>query len=716
MKQILQNIRTGETLLTEVPSPPVSAGHLLVATQASLISLGTERMLVEFGKAGYLSKARQQPEKVRQVLSKVATDGLFPTLESIRSKLETPLELGYCNAGVVVEVGRDVLGFNVGDRVASNGGHAEIVRVPTNLCAKVPDEVEFESACYTVAASIALQGVRLAEPTLGERFVVIGLGLIGQLAVQILKANGCQVMAIDLEPTKCELASPFCDETLHSTTDLAGVLSATSGFTQGSGVDGVLVTASTKSNDPMNFAAAMCRKRGRIVQVGATGLQLDRDPLFKKELRLQVSCSYGPGRYDPLYENQGLDYPSAYVRWTEQRNFQAVLELLRSGVLRVNHLTTHRFSINDAAKAYAEVTTSRSALGIVLQYPSTDLPLTDKRSRRTISVHSTEPVTHRETNRSSARISVIGAGVFSSRSLLPQLKRAGATLQSIASSGGVSAAHCAKKFGFQSATTDSEGLLRDPNTDAVVIATRHNTHARFAIDALQNRKAVFVEKPLCLLPEELEKIAIAHEAAVNPILMVGFNRRFAPLTRKMKELLDGIREPKTFIVTVNAGVLPDDHWHHERESGGGRVLAEGCHFIDLLRYLVGSTISRIEAVQVGENRYLQHCDDKVSITLRFGDGSIGTIHYFGNGPMSFPKERIEVFTNGKALQLDNFKSLRGFGWPKFRKATLWKQDKGHAGAIEAFVDAVRLQQPSPIRFDELVEVTQTCFEINQIAS
>lgn len=712
MKQVLQNLRSGETSLVDVPAPGAAPGTLLIATRASLISIGTERMLVDFGRASYLQKARQQPEKVRQVLDKVRTDGLFATYESIQAKLDTPLELGYCNAGVVVDVGRGVDGYRVGDRVASNGSHAEIVRVPMHLCARIPDGLPFDHACYTVAGAIALQGVRLAEPTLGERFLVIGLGLIGQLLVQILEANGARVLAIDLDGEKCDLAKPFCTSVARAGDDPGLLQAAVDRFTAGAGMDGVIIAASTRSSAPMNHAATVTRKRGRIVQVGATGLELDRTPFFKKEIRFQVSCSYGPGRYDPVYERANVEFPLPYVRWTEQRNLEAVLDLLAGGKLRVAHLTTHRFPIDRATSAYEVVSADRRALGIVLDYPTADSPPVPATALgRTITI----PGTVSTPPTGKAVVGVVGAGSFAARFLVPNLRRTGAKLKTIASSGGVSASHCARKFGFGGASTDPAAVLGDDEITALVVATRHDTHARFVIDGLRAAKAVFVEKPLCLTAEELTEIDAAYRACAAPLLMVGYNRRFAPLVVEAKKRLDPIREPKAIVITVNAGVLPADHWHLDPREGGGRLLAEGCHFVDLLRFLVGHPAERLEAVQMG-GLSQDVSSDTMSLTIRFQDGSLGTLHYLGNGPASFPKERIEAFVAGRALRIDNFRVLRGFGWPGLRTIRCWRQDKGHQAAMARFINAVEGTEAAPIPYGELVEGMELCLHAREIAS
>jgi predicted dehydrogenase/threonine dehydrogenase-like Zn-dependent dehydrogenase len=714
MRQILQELGTGETIVAEIPCPAAPSGGMLIRSARSLISAGTERMVVEFGRSGWLDRARQQPEKVRQVLEKMLTDGPVATLEAVRSKLDQKITLGYCNVGVVQALGSEGRGFAVGDRVVSNGPHAEMVAVPWNLCARVPDSVSDDAAVFTVLGAIGLQGIRLAAPTLGESFVVTGLGLIGLITVQLLRANGCSVLGIDPDPAKTALARRFGAQTvdLDRGEDPLAVAEA---FSRGRGVDGVLITAATSSNEPVTQAARMCRKRGRIVLVGVAGLQLNRADFYEKELSFQVSCSYGPGRYDPAYEAAGQDYPLGFVRWTEQRNFEAVLDMMAARTLDVEPLITHRFELSEAAQAYDLLTSGREPyLGILLQYPASDQPAP---SARTVSF-TAAPGAGAEAAAGAASIAVVGAGNYASRVLIPALAQGGATFIGVASSGGVSAAHVARKYGFAEATTDANALIGDPRVNTVVVATRHDTHARFVCQALAAGKHVFVEKPLAIAAAEIDAIEAAWRAARparQPILMVGFNRRFAPHVVRMKSLLDSVHGPKTFMVTVNAGALPANHWTQAANVGGGRIIGEGCHFIDLLRFLAGAPIERWQVMSLGGAGEGGVRDDKTSITLGFADGSIGTLHYFANGHASFPKERIEAFCAGRILQLDNFRRLRGYGWRGFDKMNLWSQDKGQAACAAAFVTAIREARSAPIPFDEVIEVARATIAIGETA-
>lgn len=698
MRQILQNLSTGESELVDAPAPQARRGSLLIDTRASLISTGTERMLVDFGKSGLIAKARSQPEKVRQVLDKVATDGLFTTVDAVRAKLGQPIPLGYCNVGVVRESGAE--GFRVGDRVVSNGPHADIVSVPKNLCAQIPECVSDEAASFTVVASIGLQGIRLAQPTLGESFVVTGVGLIGLLTVQMLRAQGCRVLAIDFDQTKLELARSFGAEICNPGAGEDPV-SVGIAFSRGQGVDGVLVTASTKSSDPIAQAARMCRRRGRIVLVGVTGLELNRADFYEKELSFQVSCSYGPGRYDPGYEDHGNDYPLGFVRWTEQRNFEAVLDMLASGALSVAPLISHRVAFEEAQRAYQLLSTDKAALGILLTYNHP----TEARHLRSVALTDASI-----TGSGKAVVGFIGAGNYASRMLIPAFKNAGATLHSISSAGGTSAVVHGRRTGFAHATSDTDGLIENSEINTVAIVTRHNSHARFAAQALRAGKHVFVEKPLALTHEELKDVEAAH-ADSGKHLLVGFNRRFSPQVQTMKRLLAAVKAPKSFVMVMNAGDIPVDHWTQDPAVGGGRIVGEACHYIDLMRFLAGAPIASVQARRMGDTSAVAVTEDKASITLGFEDGSFGTIHYLANGGASFAKERVEVFTAGRTLQLDNFLKLRGFSWPGFRKQNLWRQDKGQAACAMAFINAVETGGAAPIPVAELFEVARVTIDV-----
>ena len=699
MKQVLQSLRDGHTEVADIPAPGARAGQLVIHTTRSLVSAGPERMLIAFGKGSLLAKARQQPDKVREVLAKARTDGIGATLDAVRSKLDQPIPLGYCNVGRVATVGAGVTGFAVGDRVVSNGNHAEVVAVPRNLCARIPDGVGDEAASFTVLAAIGLQGIRLAQVTLGECVVVTGLGLIGLLAVQMLRAQGCRVLGIDLDPARLELARRFGAETVNIGQG-EDPIAAAQAFSRGAGVDAVLITASTSSNEPVSQAAKMSRKRGRIILVGVTGLELSRADFYEKELSFQVSCAYGPGRYDPAYEQGGHDYPIGFVRWTEQRNFEAVLDLMASGALDVGPLITHRFPITEAAEALALLTSDRAAMGIVLEY-SPDLRGADL-ARQRVAL----PTVANAAVPAQGRIGFLGAGNYASRMLIPAFKAAGGSIAMVVSAGGVSAVHAGRKNAAAEAATDEHACLDAPDIDTVVIATRHDAHARQVLAALRAGKHVFCEKPLCLTLNDLDEIEAEARARPGQLLMVGFNRRFAPHIVRMKALLATTPEPKSFIVTVNAGAIPADHWTQDRAVGGGRIIGEACHFIDLLRHLAGAPIVTQTTLALGQPQGGSAPSDTATITLGFADGSVGTVNYFANGHKGFPKERVEVFVAGRVLQLDNFRRLTGWGWPGFAKMSLWRQNKGVVEATAAFLTAIREGKANPVPLEETIETSR----------
>ncbi|WP_244468804.1 bi-domain-containing oxidoreductase [Devosia limi] len=679
---------------------------MIIATRTTLVSAGTERMLVEFGKAGLISKARQQPERVGQVLSKMRTDGVLPTIDAVRSKLDQPLPLGYCNVGVVMETGKGVTGFQKGDRVASNGGHAEVVGVGRNLVASIPDNVSDEAAAFTVVGAIALHGIRLANPTLGETVAVVGLGLVGLLAVQLLHAQGCRVIGIDLDPAKVALAERF-GATGVCPSRGEDVLARADTFSRGRGIDAVIITASTSSNEPVQQAAKMSRKRGRIVLVGVTGLELSRADFYEKELSFQVSCSYGPGRYDLNYEEKGQDYPIGFVRWTEQRNFEAVLDMMAAGKIDVAPLITHRFPFAAAPDAYGILVSKTPHLAILLEYElraeagETLVMLAHPSGASTPAGSIGEP-----------RVSFVGAGNYASRVLVPAFVKAGASLQMISSSGGTSASQIGRKYGFKSATTELDRVFSDTESNAVAIATRHDSHAELVCRALTAGKAVFVEKPLALTLDELDRVQEVHDSleaeGKRPVVCVGFNRRFAPQIETMRTLLGTSDQPKSVIVTVNAGPIPPQHWTQDPLAGGGRIIGEACHFVDLIRSLVGAPIKGSIAASIPRNDGVP--PDTATFTLHLADGSIGTVHYFANGSQTFPKERVEVFCGGKILQLDNFRRLVGFGWRGFSRSTLWRQDKGQVQCASAFVKAVKDRQ-APVPFAELAEISRVSIEV-----
>ncbi|MEA3198299.1 MAG: hypothetical protein QOF32_2351 [Gammaproteobacteria bacterium] len=709
MQQLLQSLADGRIVLEEIPVPSPASGAVLIRTSRSLISSGTERMLLEFGRANWIEKIRQQPEKAYQVLDKMRTDGVAATLEAVRSKLDQPIPLGYCNVGRVIEAGAGATEFSAGDRVVSNGSHAEFVAVGRNLCARIPESVSDDEAVFVPLAAIALQGLRLAAPGIGERFCVIGLGLIGLITVQLLRANGCRVLGVDPDPAKSALAAKLGADVV----DLrAGedVLKIAERFSAGQGMDGVLITAATDSNEPIEQAARICRQRGRIVLVGVTGLELNRADFYKKEISFQVSCSYGPGRYDEVYENRGIDYPFGLVRWTEQRNFQAVLQLMESAQLDVRPLISHRFAFGSGGAAYDLLADrTQTSLGIVLDYK------TEPDAPAIVRKISLQPAASGAVTGNPA-VAFIGAGNYAGRVLIPAFRASGARLFAVATASGINAARYGRQYGFEMVSTDVDAVLGAPEVDVVVIATRHDTHAQFVQRALAAGKHVFVEKPLAITASDIDAIETALRDAVrqNPLaLMIGFNRRFAPLAIRMKALLGAVREPKSFVVTVNAGAAPAGHWTVE-PAGGGRIVGEACHFVDLLRFLAGSPITGSVARRTdgGDGR---SADPSVCITLSFADGSLGTIHYLTGGHSSFPKERIEAFAGGRVLQLDNFRQLRAFGWPGFKSQRLWRQDKGQIACAAAFISAIKAGAGSPIPLEEILEVSRATIAASEAA-
>lgn len=688
MRQLIQNLKDGSTLLEEVPAPTVQPGKVLVRTRSSLVSLGTEKMLVDFGKAGWIEKARQQPERVKQVWEKIQTDGLRPTLDAVRSKLNQPIPLGYSNAGVVVAVGEGVHAFKTGDRVVSNGPHAEVVSVPENLAARIPDTVSDEEAAFTVVGAIALQGIRLLQPTLGETFVVIGLGLIGQLTLQLLRAHGCTAIGFDIDEDKLRLARSLGFRAEHPETAAPEQLALQ--LTGGKGADGVIITASSKSNDIIAQAAHACRKRGRIILVGVTGLEIQRSDFYEKELSFQVSCSYGPGRYDSAYEQKGLDYPIGFVRWTEQRNFEAVLQTIASGRLNVQALVTERVLLEDYGKIYGAMG-EHASIASILQYP-------DDASLRTVVSYNNTP------RRGKGIIGLIGAGSFSSGVVMPLLKKLQAPVQSIASAGGLSAAQLARRFEVPQAVSDYQAVLDDASVDTVWIATRHHQHAEQAAEALQAGKHVFLEKPLAINESGLSLLEAAL-SATDRQFTAGFNRRFAPLAVKARQLLGDTPVPFHFSMTINAGALAAGSWISDPETGGGRIIGELCHFIDLAASWAGEAVEAICADG-------DAATDNVSVLLRFKGGTRGTINYFSNGSKAYPKEHYELFQSGRVLVLDNWKKLSGYGFKNFSSSS-GSQDKGHEPLFRAFLQKVKQGGAPLVPYASLVNTTRATFAVLQ---
>jgi predicted dehydrogenase/NADPH:quinone reductase-like Zn-dependent oxidoreductase len=691
MKQIVQSFKTGETILEEVPAPQAKRGCLLIQTTKSLVSLGTERMLVEFGKSNYLQKARQQPDRVKQVLDKVKTDGLIPTIHSVFNKLGEPIPLGYCNVGKVIAVGEGVSGFEVGDRVTSNGAHAEVVCVPKNLVAQIPDNVTDEEATFTVIGSIGLQGVRLLNPTLGETVVVIGLGLIGLLTTQLLKANGCRVIGVDLDEEKLALAKKWSIIPYNS--GKGDVVKFVEEQTNGIGADRVIITASAHTEAIISQAARMSRKRGKIVLVGVVGLNISRAEFYEKELTFQVSCSYGPGRYDDDYENKGMDYPLPFVRWTEKRNFEAILQAVSSGNLSVKEMITEEVNLADYGKIYDNIGSHRSIASIINYTPVKDpVTLSNTVTLRNLNFSGTNGV-----------VGIIGAGNFTKMTMLPALKDSGAHFKYIASQSGLSGTLMAKKYGFSQSTTNYKDILADNEVDLVMITTRHNLHAKMVVEALNAEKNVFVEKPLALNEDELQQIIETYKKS-GKSLTIGFNRRFSPHIEKIK-LLVGTGQMNV-IATMNAGFIPSNVWVHDIKTGGGRIIGEACHYIDLITFLTGSRVKAVCMNAMGINP--EENSDNASILLKMENGSTGIINYFANGSKAYSKERVEVFSQERTFIMDNFRRTEAFGVKGFSKMKT-AMDKGHKSQFHRLIETVRKGGESLIPFDSIVNTTRASF-------
>ncbi len=703
MRQLVQSYRTGEMNVEDVPPPALRPDGVLVRTVRSLVSAGTEKMLVDLARKSLVGKARARPDLVRKVLTTARKQGVMNTLQKVRTKLDTPIPLGYSSAGVVVEVGAHVPELRVGDRVACAGAgyanHADYAYVPRNLCARVPDGVTLEAAAFTTVGAIALQGVRQAAPTLGERVAVLGLGLIGQLTVQLLRANGCRVLGFDPNPARAKLA-----EALGAHRAVSEELeTAAERFSEREGMDAVIVAASTPGAGPLEQAGEISRLRGRVVVVGLVGMQIPRSVYYQKELDVRMSMSYGPGRYDPDYEERGFDYPPGHVRWTEQRNLEAFLDLLADGRIDVAALTTHRFPIDSALDAYSLISEGRDPyLGVLLEYGADDE-----------AVVAPEPSVRLDAaprDRERLGVGLIGAGSFGRSVLLPALRAAGGTDPVvIASAGGMTARQIGEQYDFRRATADAQDAIQDPDVDAVFVLTRHNLHAPLVISALEAGRHVFCEKPLCLDREELDAIARAREGTQGDV-MVGFNRRFAPLVEELVAHFADRSHPLVMQYRINAGFIPADHWVHDPVEGGGRIIGEVCHFVDLLQFLAGAPPEQVQAACIaGDTRY--RGDDNVVVSLRFADGSVGTVTYTALGDPGYPKERLEVFGESRVAALDDFRSLELARGGRISRSRSSNQDKGFEKELRLFVEAARTGGPMPIPFEQAAATTRATLAI-----
>lgn len=695
-------MKTGVLSVADVPPPTVRRGHLLVRTAASLISAGTEKSKVDLGKKSLLGKARERPDLVKKVIDKVKSEGLASAFTAVKAKLDTAIAMGYSAAGTVVEIGEGVDGFSVGDRVACAGAgyasHAEMNSVPKNLCVRIPDQVTFDEAAFGTLGAIALQGVRLAVPTLGEAVVVIGLGLLGQITIQLLRANGCRVLGVDTDETKFDLARELGAEMCVAPDAAADAIAR---WSRGRGADAVLITAATRSNDPVELAGEVSRLKGRVIVVGLVGMDVPRETYYERELTLQLSMSYGPGRYDTEYEERGHDYPLPYVRWTEGRNIEAFLDLIANGSMQIDRLITHRFPIERGEDAYKliEGDASEPYLGIVLQYDGA------KRLDRSIILRSTSSAPA-----AAVCVGMIGAGSYARKFLLPNLKKCSVDFRVIATASGLSARDIGSQYGFVTCVSDAEQVIDDKQTNLIVIATRHNTHASLAKLALERGKHVFVEKPLAMNDAELDAVI---EAASNSAgrLMVGFNRRFSPSAQQAKEFFADRQAPLSILYRVNAGRIPGDSWIQDPVEGGGRIVGEVCHFVDMMQYLTGSLTTRVYAESIASRDNEITDVDSVFITLKFSDGSNGTIAYLAEGDRSLAKERIEIFGEARTCVIDDFRSVTMYaGGRETRKKTIG-QDKGQTNEVKALCDFVKNGGEAPIELDDLATTSRATFRV-----
>ena len=699
MKQLLQNIKTGKSTIEDVPMPAPREGQALIKVEASLVSAGTERMVVEFAEKSLAGKARSRPDLVKQMIDKARREGLVNTAQAAFNRLDQPMALGYSSAGTIIALGKNMQGFKVGQRVACAGGgfavHAEYNVVPRNLLTPLPKNVDFESAAFTTLGAIAMHGFRLAESQIGETVAIIGMGLLGLLAAQIASAAGCNVLGIDIDPARLALASKLG---LQAVSRKKAVDSAQA-FTSNRGFDVVLICADTSSNDPIELAGVIARDRARVVATGAVGLTFPRKVYYEKEISFINSRSYGPGRYDINYEENGQDYPLGYIRWTEGRNFESVVDLMAKGKLQVQPLISHRFPIEKGVKAYEVITgkTKEKFLGVLLTYP-----VVKQKEETKITFPS---IVNRQS--SIVNLGVLGAGLFANAVLLPAIKKAGdINLVGIASSGGLHAQHSGKKYGFQYATSNDDEIINDPNINTVAILTRHDSHADLVVKALKAGKHVFVEKPLAINSNQLSVISKQLKKTDDCLLITGFNRRFAPLAQQLHASLKGRNEPMRVHYRVNAGYIPLNHWTQDPELGGGRIIGEACHFIDFITFLVGESPVSVIAHALPDNG--KYREDNVSMTFTFPDGSIGVVDYLANGDKSFPKERVEVFCGGQISVLDDFVSLVSVRDGR-KESSRGAQNKGHVDEWKAFAKSIKEGGEPPIPYVQLIGVTKATF-------
>lgn len=717
MKQIIQNYRTGELELAEVPVPLCSSNKILVKNQSSLISIGTERSIIELGKKSLLGKARTRPDLVKRFVDKAKKEGFVKTFKEALGRLDNPVPLGYSSAGAVVEVGNNVNKFSPGDRIACIGAgyasHAEYITVPENLCCKIPDNLTYEDASFGMLGIIALHGIRCAKLTFGESVAVVGLGLLGQLTVQILKACGCQVIGMDIDMSKAEISKTLgADYAFSSGEEFKNGVER---ITNGCGVDAVIITAAAKSSVPVDNAIEIARYGGRIVIVGVVDIHPQRNEMWHKEVEIIVSKAGGPGTFDPFYENKGIDYPIGYVRWTENRNLEEFLRLVSTGLINLKPLISHRFSIEESLKVYEDITngTLRNPIGIVLSYPEDDKSKMIR--ERTINI--VQPKAYKKPINSQVSIGVIGAGLFGKAILLPALSGLKyIRLHTISTSSSTNSHHTGKKFKFEKCTTDYNEILGNNEIDSVLILTPHSLHAKMVVESLKSGKHVFVEKPLCINMTELDEIMNTYSSlpeTVSPILMVGYNRRFSPHSAKIAEYLKNRHDPMVINYRINAGFVPVEHWVHSEEEGGSRVIGEICHFVDMMQFLTGSNPVRVYGERISGNNKTSLNSDNVAITLKFEDGSVGNIIYSASGDKAFSRERIEIFCEGKTIVLTDYIKTLFYFKGKKKSYKTFNQQMGYTEELQHYLNVIKGKEKPQLSPDEIFRSTLTVFKINE---
>ncbi len=689
MKQVIQSYKTGDITISDVPAPACKAGGVLVMNVNSLISIGTEKSMIEIARKNLFEKAKARPDLVKRFIDKAKKEGLINVYKEAMNRLDEPVALGYSSSGTILKVGQGVSEFAIGDRVACVGagfaGHAEVIWVPENLCVKLPDNVNFEEASFAMLGGIALQGVRLAKLTFGEKVAVIGLGLLGLLTVQLLNACGCDVIGIDIDENKVALAKEFGAQSgLVPGKD--DVVVSIENFTKRNGVDAVIITASSKDNAPIIMAENICRKTGKIVLVGVTDITLTRKTFWEKELTFAVSKAAGPGSLEPTYENKGYDYPVGYVRWTEKRNLEHFIQLLSSKKVNIKPLITHRYNIKNALEAYDMIVNGKErCIGVLLEYEN-EKPKTNVDNLAQKIIFNSNKLTDKK----SRTIGFIGGGMFTKNILLPALNSVdGVNLKGIATSGGVSSSYLGKKFNFGYCTSNYKDILGDGEIDTVLITTPHNMHAKMVMESLQAGKHTFVEKPLCINEEQIKEIISLYNSLnrEKPKLMVGFNRRFSGLASKAKSFFANRNTPLVMVYRINAGYIPGDHWSQDKEIGGGRIIGEVCHFVDFLQFITGSYPTSVfaEAISGKTGKYFK--DDNISLTIKFEDGSLGTIIYAASGSKTFSRERIELFAEESAVVIDDFKTMSMIKGGRHKVVKRYSQDMGYRNELDYFINS-----------------------------